>query len=77
MKRRTVYSFKVLTVSREDFAGVFSISRKFDQDFNLIGNSLWRVDVKIDKGWEVSEDKDLKGEIFVRQERREREEEIS
>jgi len=35
------------------------------------------VDVKIDKGWEVSEDKDLKGEIFVRQERREREEEIS
>lgn len=37
-----VYSFKVITVSREDFAGVFSISRKFDQDFNL----NWKQSVK-------------------------------
>ena len=72
-----VYNFKAVTVSREDSAGIFSISRKFDQDFNLIGNSLWKVDIKIDKGQEVSEDKDLafkKGKVLVRQERREREE---
>lgn len=40
MRRRMVYNFKAVTVLREDSAGIFSISRKFDQDFNLIGNSL-------------------------------------
>lgn len=56
MKRRMVYSLEVITM--ENFAGLFLISRKFDQLCNLTGNSLLRMVVKIDKGQEVSKDKD-------------------
>lgn len=48
------YSLKVITMSKEGFAGLFSISRKFDQGCNLTGNSLSRIHVKTDKEQEVS-----------------------